>query len=106
MITLHNDIKQIINNYSYAVCCENLTKLNKTFTRLFKKDQLGKVYLDKIKAVLSHKEWTAEFLRRTTISSPWEVSDHDISSNWIGFGSKNGRSVTIHWNIGDKKPTK
>lgn len=36
---------------------------------------------------LSHKEWTTEFLRRTTTSSPWTVTDHDISSNWLGLGT-------------------
>jgi len=34
---------------------------------------------------LSHKEWTTDFLRRTTTSSPWTVLDHDISSNWLGW---------------------
>jgi hypothetical protein len=36
---------------------------------------------------LSHKEWTTDFLRRTTTSSPWSVTDHDISSNWLGLGT-------------------
>jgi len=49
MDSLPTDIGRTINNYDYSVNYENLTKLNKTFTRLFEKDQLGKVYLDKIK---------------------------------------------------------
>ncbi len=36
---------------------------------------------------LSHKEWTTDFLRRTTTSSPWTVTDHDIDSNWVGLGT-------------------
>ena len=35
---------------------------------------------------ISHKEWTTDFLRRTTTASPWTVSDHDIDSNWRGLG--------------------
>jgi len=85
-MNLPKNIRQIIYNYDYSINHDNLTKLNKEFTTLFEKDQLGKVYLNKIKSILSHIKWTTDFLRRITTSNPWTIQDHDIDSNWIGHG--------------------